>query len=145
MGLNGSDPAGVKKRRGDVSHIKKYQYKKGQSGNPRGPIANPVTKALKKLTIESFREAIELALSSNLAALRDLARHPETPAVQVGIAVAFLKAIEKGDWSIMEAITARIVGKIPDKLEVTSDNTHTLSVVNQTKIAEAMAKLESDV
>ena len=96
-------------------------WKKGQpSPNPLGgKLSNPAVRALKNLTVEIYREVIELALTSNIAALKAIAENPDTPAVQVGVAVALVKAIQKGDWNIVNAIAERIVGKIPDKIEHT--------------------------
>lgn len=98
---------------------KEHRIKKGQVLNPEGGRSgNPALRALRKLTVETYREVIELALSSNIAALKKVAEDPNTAAVQVGVAVALIKAIQKGDWTVINAIAERIVGKIPDKLEV---------------------------
>jgi hypothetical protein len=97
------------------------RIKKGERRNPLGgKLHNPAIRALKNLTIATYREVIELALTSNIEALKRVAENPNTPAVQVGVATALIKAIAKGDWNIVNAIAERIVGKIPDKVEVTN-------------------------
>jgi hypothetical protein len=125
-----------------------FKFKKGVSGNPEGSRAhNPAIRALKKLTIEIYREVIELAMTSNLAALKEVAEHPDTPAVQVGVAVALMKAIREGDYGVIERIAERIVGKIPDELNVNSKNfnANLNARIDQTKLKAALAKLEDDV
>lgn len=122
-------------------------FKKGQSGNPRGgQMHNPAVKALKKLTIETYREVIELVLTGNLTDLKAMAENPATPALQVGIAAAFMKAIKSGDYTVIERIAERIVGKIPDVVNVNSTNTNTnLNSIDKATLRQALAELEDDV
>lgn len=134
-----------KKKRGLPEAAKPFMFKKGESGNPLGRIPNPALKALKNLTIETYREVIELAMTSDLDALDEVIDNPRTPAVQVGVAKALRKAIDNADWNILEQIAARIVGKIPDVVTVNSTNNTSLSVIDERKLLEAMKKLESDV
>lgn len=127
--------------------LKKVGIQKGEVRNPLGNsgFSNPVIKALRKLTLPLYREVIELALTSNIAQLQKLAADPDTPAIQVGVAIALMKAIKVGDWDILEKIASRIVGKIPDEVNVNSNNSTKLSVVDERKVAEVLKKLELDV
>jgi hypothetical protein len=105
----------------DGKHLKKYQFQKGNKANPLGAGAHsPERKAFKKLTLETYQEVIEVALTGNVDALRAIAENPNTPAIQVGIATAIMRAIKDGDPSVLERFAARIVGKIPDDIRVTS-------------------------
>ncbi len=119
--------------------------KKGEVRNKTGSNMNPAIRALKNLTIETYREVIELALTSNIDALKSIATDPNTPAVQVGVATALMKAIQAGDWTVIEQIAARIVGKIPDELKVHSTNNTRVALVDEVKMREAMKKIEEDV
>lgn len=126
-----------------------YKFKKGQSGNPHGRVPNPAMRALKKLTIDSYREAIELVMQGNLVELQRIVKDPNSTALQVGIARAFYNAIQKGDYAIIERIAERIVGKIPDEINIKSDNNNktavTISMFDKEKLKAEMAKLEADV
>lgn len=123
-----------------------FMFKPGVSGNPEGARAhNPVTKALKNLTIETYRQVIDLVLTGNIEDLLKMSKSKTIPAIQVGVAVAFVKAIERGDYAVIERIAERIVGKIPDELKVTSNNINTHSLIDPVKMKAALAKLESDV
>lgn len=124
--------------------MKAHQFKKGKSGNPGGLPKNPAVTALRNLTIKEYREVIELALVSNLEALAKLANDPATSAVQMGVARALMNAVKKGDFDIIERLATRIVGKIPDKLEVTSKNESAITILDQAKVAEANKNLEND-
>jgi hypothetical protein len=126
----------------------KYKFKKGVSGNPNGARAhNPAVKALKKLTLETYREVVELVLTGNLTDLKAMAEDPATPAVQVGIATAFMKAIKEGDYGVIERIAERIIGKIPDELKVTSNNVNANlnATIDKEKLKAAYDELEKDV
>src|SRR5271165_5666722 len=118
------------------------KWKKGQpSPNPNGrPPLNPAQKALKNLTIETYREVIELVLTGNLQALKDMAQHPDTPAIQVGVATSFMKAIKNGDYGVIERIAERIVGKIPDHL-VLDSTARTEHTINLDRLKLALQKL----
>lgn len=124
------------------------RFKKGQSGNPEGSRAhNPAVKALKNLTIESYRECVEMVCTGNLSELKAMAENPKTSALQVGIATAFMKAIKSGDYTVIERIAERIIGKIPDELKVTSQNVNANlnTSIDKTKLKAAMKALEEDV
>ncbi len=125
---------------------KAYQFKKGVSGNPEGARAhNPVTKALKNLTIETYREVIEAVCTGNLANLRVIIEDPNTSALQVGVAKAFVNAISSGDYAVIERIAERIVGKIPDELNVVSKNLNAnvnSKPIDRKEVKDIVAKLE---
>lgn len=123
-----------------------YKFKKGVSGNPEGGRAhNPAIKALKKLTLETYREMIELVMTNNLTKIKKIAEDPNTPAVQVGIATAFMKAIKAGDYNVIEQIAARIIGKIPDVVHVRSTSvTAEANKIDKVKLKAAMKALEHE-
>lgn len=126
------------------------QFKKGQSGNPLGgKLHNPIKRALKNLTVDTYREVIELVCQNDIDALEEMSESRTITALQVGVARAFLKAMRDGDYGTIERIAERIVGKIPDKLEVTGDNVNrNLNVnaeVSDEILKHALAKLRDDV
>lgn len=128
--------------------MKKTQFKKGQVANPHGARVHDVHKRkLKKLTIETYREVIELVLTGNIEAMQGMIKDPATPAIQVGVATAFLKAIRNGDYEVIEKIAERIVGKIPDELNVNARNLNANlnSAIDPVKLREALKQLEADV
>lgn len=98
------------------------RWKKGQSGNPKGRQANPITKALRNLTVKEYQEVINLALKGNLRDLQALINDPNTSCMQVGVATALAKAIKAGDVDIIDRLASRIIGKIPDKFEFTGED-----------------------
>jgi hypothetical protein len=130
--------------------MKERQFKKGQSGNPRGgQLHNPATKALAKMTVPKYREVIELVMSGKVKDLQAMIQNPNTDAIQVGIATSFLKAIKNGDYLVIERIAERIIGKIPEQLNVNSTannfNANVNVALDQEILKKAMKELEEDV
>lgn len=133
-----------------TKHLESTKWKKGQSGNPLGGQAHdPITKALRKLTLPKYREVIELVLTGKFPELKEMAMDTEGDSLQIGLARAFVKAIKNGDISVIERLAERIIGKIPDELNVNSNNN---TVINSTAIRIdnetlklALQKLEKDV
>lgn len=116
-------------------------YKKGQSGNPAGRpkgIINPIRQALKELTVDTYREVIEVVLTGNFAELQRIIDDPTTSVIQVGVAKAFAKAMKAGDYQTIERIAERIVGKIPDQINLVSKN------LNANMDVPAESKVTSD-
>lgn len=126
-------------------NIEPHQFKPGESGNPHGrPPLNPIQKALRELTIKTYRDVIEAVLVGNIDQLKVFITDPKSPAIKVGVATALLKAIKAGDYTVIERITERIVGKIPDVVKLESRNTH-INKIDPVKLKAALDQLEEDV
>lgn len=94
--------------------------RKGEVRNPHGARAHdPVKKELKRFTNKYLIEIIEMAVMGNLAGLKAVVDNPDSPAIQVGVAKSLFNAISEGDWSTLESIVSRIIGKVPDKVDFT--------------------------
>lgn len=101
-----------------TKHLGKWQFKKGQSGNPDGGRKhNP----LKKLGRPQFREIIEVALKEDVDALKKMSDDTSLTAVQMGVVRALYKAAVKGDWSIFKDIVEQLIGKNPDVVKTTHE------------------------
>ena len=132
-----------------TKHLKQHQFKKGEpSANPKGrPPLTIEMRALRKLTLSSLQEVIETALTGNVEALKKLAQDPNTPAIQVGVATAIMKAIKDGDPSVLERFAARIVGEIPKNLTINGDINveHKVRVVPPEIARQAMREIEEEI
>ena len=96
------------------------KFVKGQIANPLGGAAHdPLKRELKRITNVMFCDVIDALLRGNLEALSLIANDTSAPALKVGVARAIFNAAKTGDWSTLEKIIERIVGKLPDKVEVT--------------------------
>jgi len=132
----------------DGKHLKAHQFKPGQTGNPEGARRhNPIAKALKNLTVEAYRDIIKAACCGNLDHLRAMVKNPKMSALQVGVAQALAKAIERGDVEVVERLVSRIVGKIPDEINVNATNVNLNAEIDvpAEKVKAAIAKVMGDL
>lgn len=97
-------------------------FKKGDVGNPNGAKAHKGPKAmLKKLTKELLKDMIEATTNGTVNDLKAIAENPKSTALQVALATSMVKMINKGDYLTLEAMLQRVVGKVKDELDVTSN------------------------
>ena|ERR1035438_7237930 len=123
----------------------KTRFQRGQVNNPEGARThNPVIKALRNLTINAYREAIELALTGGVSELEQLAADPNANVVQVGVAKSLLKALEKGDWFVIDKIAERLIGKTPDYI-LTQQVPRPIVPIDMKRLKEAIKKIEAEV
>jgi hypothetical protein len=69
-------------------------------------------------TVKYYREIIEHALMGTLADLRCLVENPRTPNIQRAIASVVYTAVENSDLDTLEKLVERVIGKIPDQIDV---------------------------
>lgn len=120
--------------------------KKGEIRNPKGAGAHDqLTKALRNLTIKAYRDIIEMVLTNNLTAIKELAQDPKSSTLQVAIATCVMTAINKGDYTVIERIAERIIGKIPEVVNINSNVTKEVVVFDRNLLKQAIQELESDV
>lgn len=104
-----------------------------------------VAKEMRKFTNKYLIEVIELAVMGNITGLQAILTNPNSPAIQVGIARSLFKAISDGDWDTLEKIISRIIGKIPDNLNINSVVKTELPLLDKETIKRILDKIESDV
>jgi len=129
-----------------TKHLGKHQFKPGVSGNPSGRPKNPIPKALRDMSEKGVQEVIAAVCAGNLDQLQEIIESPETPALQVGYAKALVRAIKEGDVEIIERLLQRVIGKVPDYLNVQSTNLNANlnAVVPEEKVRAAMKKLQEE-
>jgi hypothetical protein len=139
-------PPSEKPGRGGIIPPKQHRWKKGESGNPEGGRRhNPVVRALRNLTVEVYREVIEVVCKEDWDELERMSEDRTLPAIQVGVARAFLFALRAGDYATIERIAERIVGKIPDELNVNAKNLNIGATLDPEKLRLALKKLKDEV
>lgn len=141
---------GKKGVKSDPVHLKPFHIQKGQVLNPEGARAhNSALKALRKTTLETYREVIELILQGDMKQLTAMSQSKTISALHVGIARAFHRAINAGDYTVIERIAERIIGKIPENININQtgnlDINSRVTHFDGAALKIAMAKLESDV
>jgi hypothetical protein len=113
-------------------------FKKGEVHNPRGGGAHdPLTKAIRKVTKASFKKMLHLAMTSNPIKLEELSKSNKITALDRAIATSFYNAMKNGDYGVIERIAERIVGKIPDEININ----HTIQIKAQIDINKKVLAL----
>lgn len=104
--------------------------KKGVILNPEGARAHdPAKRELKRLTSESLKEVIDIAVKNDVFALREMANSTSAPVIQVAVAKCMIIAIDRGDWATVQSIIERIVGKVPVVIDnLSSDGSMNVNV-----------------
>ena len=120
-----------------------FKFKPGVSGNPAGrPKLSPEKKRFRKLTIETYRRVIKIALRGSFEELEAFAKDKRNSALEVGVARLLIRAINEGDTNTFETFTARIVGKIPEVFQVDSNIQSTSKVLASLSVDTAKALIE---
>lgn len=81
-----------------------------------------IKKELMKLTNDALVDILKAAMASDSEALKEMIKDPKTAVLKKGIAKALLDAAESGNWTRLNEILERIIGKVPNKLELTKGN-----------------------
>ncbi len=124
------------------------RFKKGQSGNPEGARLRDVfTNDMKKLTLQSYREIIQAVVAGDADKLKEIAANPKTSILELGIINSIFKATKAGDYETIEKIVSRVIGKIPDEVNIKSDNVNTNlnSKLSKDDIKSIVKELKDDV
>lgn len=96
---------------------KEWQFKPGRSGNPGG-------RPKDLLTSDQVSAIIGRLTRLNYDALKSLAKEPKstTPMIEVIVASILVEAADKGDYSRLESLLTRAIGKVKDISEVHQHN-----------------------
>ncbi len=91
----------------------KYRWKPGQSGNPTGKRKGLLTTA----QIASLVTRLSQLNRMELKAIND---DPKSTMLEITVAKILDQAAESGDYSRLEFLLARSIGKVKDSLEVST-------------------------
>lgn len=95
------------------------RFKKGQSGNPQGArLHNPEIRLIKRMTLDQVVEIGSLVLDGNVAELKRIARDEKESVLKVMLAAVAARTITKGDPEALDALLDRLIGKVPNPVQL---------------------------
>ena len=95
------------------------QFKKGQSGNPKGrPKTREDLKKVKLMSSDNAARLIQKIMDMSPDEIRVMVEDPKTPAWELMVARIVDKAIREGDTSRLNFLFDRTIGKVVEKKEV---------------------------
>ena len=109
-----------KKPRKAPANLLKHSWKKGQSGNPKGPPPG-LTGMIKKLTRSELEDIAGLVIKGDVVELKKLAKDPTTQVLKAMFASVCIRAIEQGNMTTLDALLDRLIGKVAQQTHLTSD------------------------
>lgn len=96
----------------------KAPWKKGQSGNKDGATKDKVSqRVLRKYTKDEIASTLNRLMETSMDELDKIRWAEDVPAIEAVVASVLFWARANGDWSQVEKLLDRCIGKVPQKLE----------------------------
>lgn len=99
------------------SNLKQYWFKEGCAPGPGRPRMTDEEKEVRRFTRESISEAINTIAELKDAEVETLLSDPDATQVEKIVAKVLLVARSTGDFTQMDKLLDRCIGKVPQKLE----------------------------
>lgn len=105
--------------KGDITHIKDKGFDKNpqninRKGRPRKWISEMKNQGY---SLSEVTDAIQVLISFEPEKLQEIKSNPKSTVLEVTIASAILKSIQKGDLDSIETLLTRVFGKPKEKIE----------------------------
>jgi len=125
---------------------KAHQIKKGEVRNPHGANASKEKRELRKITTQSIAESIKIVLASTPAEVQEMIDDPNTTTGEMIVLRAALQAANDGAFTRYNEILERAIGKVPTKVDVTSDGKSIQEkVADKQAVKQALKEIEEEV
>ena len=107
------------KMRGDISRLKDKDFRKNpqninRKGRPRKWISEIKGQGY---TLSEITDAIQVLISLEPEQLTEIRTNPKSTVLEITIAAAILKSIQKGDLESIETLITRVYGKPKEKIQ----------------------------
>lgn len=111
--------------------------------NPNGGRThNPLVKAFIKVEQQHYREALQEVLDGDSKKLNALCKDPSVSSMKKLIAVSMRDAIKNTNFHLLERITERLFGKVPEDINLTAKTKATS--VDKDAVKAALKELKDE-
>lgn len=122
---------------------KEYHFKPGNCANPKGAVPSLAQRTLRKTTNETLAATIQKAIEQTPQQLQQLLKHPDISALEAIVIGTVVDAVTKRNYDRLEVLLARVLGKIPDRVDMTTNGESlNISKEDHAKIAIIVKDLE---
>lgn len=119
--------------------------KKGEVRNPKGINISPERRALKQLTENELADTIKKVFTSTEKDCLELINDPNTTLGHKVILRAAVDAAEHGNYGKFNEILERVIGKVPNKTDITSKGEKlTLNPDAKNQVKQLVKDLENE-
>ena len=120
-------------------------FKKGQSGNPRGPEPLPEDiKAARKINVVEFERIVNKFLFASKGEVIKVTADPNTPVLELMVGAIVHKAVIEGDERRLDFILNRLIGKVKEQVEHSAKDGSPLVILTMPRNGrEAPIEIES--
>jgi hypothetical protein len=113
-------------------NIKQHEFKPGESGNPNGRPRKYVSDLKAQgYKLSEVNDAIQALMSMDLEELKEVAQNPKATVLEVTIAMAIKKSIDRGSLYSIETLLTRVYGKPKELTEASGTQKIIVEYVNQ--------------
>lgn len=111
-------------------------FQPGESGNPNGRPRKYVSDLKQQgYKLSEVNDAIQALMSMDLEELKTVAQNPKATVLELTIALAIKKSIDKGSLYSIETLLTRVYGKPKELTEATGTQKIIVEYVNPTDTA----------
>lgn len=95
-----------------------WEWVKGETGNPNGRPRKFISELKDKgYKLAEITQAIQVLIAMEPAELHNVRNNPKATVLEVTIAAAIIKSIQKGDLDSIETLLTRVYGKPKERVE----------------------------
>lgn len=117
-------------------------FKKGQSGNPKGPATmSPEERALKRMSRIEFERIANKYLFSTKGEIRKALEDPNLLAIDLAVVSAIHEAI-KGEGRMLDFLLTRLIGRVTQPIEHSGPEGGPIPVQNLSHLSDEELDLQ---
>ena len=119
------------------------QFAKGNKGGPGRPKVSEIERRVRDATRKDIAEVWEQLNGLSEDQIKKIAKDSKQPALKVGMASGYLHWIKTGEFSKLDRILDRVIGKVKQNIEHSGDSDNPLEINLKHEATELMKLLNA--